>query len=158
VVVAKIREDLAKGVRFLVCRDKEKNEVIAGARWRFVGPGGDGKEDGDDVVAGQDVATPQRSNLSKDSEADEGNKHRPNTKKPRYLTEDERAAHLTAWSPFPESDPEVFERFWSTYRAFKIEIMGFRPYWDLDTLITHPDHHRQGAGGEFCSFLSDSWV
>ncbi len=47
--------------------------------------------------------------------------------------------------PYPESDVQVWNAFFKQMNDAKTEYMGARPYMCLDTLITHPEHRRQGA-------------
>jgi GNAT superfamily N-acetyltransferase len=54
---------------------------------------------------------------------------------------------LEVLEPYEESDPVLFKTIFTLFAANKLEIMGTRPYYVLDTLVTLPDHHRRGAGG-----------
>jgi GNAT superfamily N-acetyltransferase len=63
---------------------------------------------------------------------------------PRPLEEVKK--NLEAPEPYEESDPVLFKAIFTLFGANKLEIMGTRPYYVLDTLVTHPDHHRRGAG------------
>lgn len=103
-----IAEGIAKNVFYLKCVDTTTNQMIAGARWRYVRP-----ED-------------------------------PNA---TFRTWDEVNKELTIPEPFAESNPEVFRAFHELFGETKRKLLGTRPYWVLDTLVTHPEHHRRGAGG-----------
>ncbi|KAF2257768.1 acyl-CoA N-acyltransferase [Lojkania enalia] len=47
---------------------------------------------------------------------------------------------------YSESDERVWNGFFGGLAEGKRRVMGDRPYYVLDTLVTHPDHHRRGAG------------
>lgn len=64
---------------------------------------------------------------------------------PRSLESVEK--DLEVPEPYEESDPVIFKSIFELFGKNKLEIMGTRPYYVLDTLVTHPDHHRRGAGG-----------
>ncbi|KAF1945662.1 acyl-CoA N-acyltransferase [Clathrospora elynae] len=48
--------------------------------------------------------------------------------------------------PYDESDLEIFEGLHNLFTTNKREILGTRPHYVLDTLVTLPDHERRGAG------------
>ena len=54
---------------------------------------------------------------------------------------------LTTPAPYAESHTEVWDAFFDLFHATKREVMGARKFMTLDTLVTHPEHHRRGAGG-----------
>jgi GNAT superfamily N-acetyltransferase len=53
-------------------------------------------------------------------------------------------AHLP--EPYEESEPEMFNSLHKLFSDKKREILGTRPYYVLDTLVTMPQHERRGAG------------
>lgn len=61
-------------------------------------------------------------------------------------TWEEVDAGLTLPEPFEESDPEMWNEVFSTMNANKREVLGQRPYYVLETLVTLPQHERRGAG------------
>jgi GNAT superfamily N-acetyltransferase len=73
--------------------------------------------------------------------------HRPSDPAAELRTPQELDEELTIGEPYTESHPEVWNAFFSLLYGNKRDIMGPRPYWSLDTLVTHKDHHRRGAGG-----------
>ena len=108
----KVTEDIRdgitnKGILYVKCVDTSTNEMIAGARWRYVNP----KEDG-----------------------------------AKERTWEEVDAGLTVPPPYEESDPEMFAELFKLFNENKREILGRRPYYVLDTLVTLPQHGRRGAG------------
>jgi GNAT superfamily N-acetyltransferase len=74
----------------------------------------------------------------------------------RYVKPKERGAKERTWEevdaglvippPFEESHPEMFESLFKLFNANKRDILGTRPYYVLDTLVTLPAHERRGAG------------
>lgn len=48
--------------------------------------------------------------------------------------------------PYDESDPELFRSLYTLFNETKRELLGQRPYYSLDTLVTLPQHERRGAG------------
>ncbi|KAF2274643.1 acyl-CoA N-acyltransferase [Westerdykella ornata] len=129
-IIQKIREDLDKGVLYIVCRDADNNgEIIAGARWRYLGPK---QED------------PERTTTTTTTDTEKTQTLAP---APGNRTWEEVEADLTIPDPYPESHPAAFRALCETFNANKRDILGTRPYYVLDTLVTHPDHHRRGAGG-----------
>ena len=103
-----IKNDIInKGVQFMKCVDQSTGKMVAGARWRYVGP--------------------------KDSTAKE-------------RTWEEVEAGFIVPEPYDESDPRIFNQMFTLFNQNKKEILGARPYYVLDTLVTHPNHHRRGAG------------
>lgn len=62
-------------------------------------------------------------------------------------TWDEVNEELTIPEMYTESNPEAWRAFYELFNQKKKKHMGTRPYWVLDTLVTHPNHHRRGAGG-----------
>lgn len=48
--------------------------------------------------------------------------------------------------PLPESDVPIWNAFFTDLSDARREMMGTRPYFFLDLLMTHPDHQRRGAG------------
>ncbi|KAJ4303820.1 hypothetical protein N0V90_002721 [Kalmusia sp. IMI 367209] len=71
---------------------------------------------------------------------------RPADPNATHRTWDEVEADLTVPEPYAESHPEASRVFFEQFNEKKRKHMGTRPYWVLDTLVTHPEHHRRGAG------------
>ncbi|KAJ4374991.1 hypothetical protein N0V83_002070 [Neocucurbitaria cava] len=61
-------------------------------------------------------------------------------------TWDEVEAGFDLPEPFDESHPEMLEGLHDLFNSNKREILGRRPYYCLDTLVTLPQHERRGAG------------
>ncbi|CAO2654109.1 Nn.00g108420.m01.CDS01 [Neocucurbitaria sp. VM-36] len=61
-------------------------------------------------------------------------------------TWDEVEAEFEAPEPYEESHPEMFKGLHDLFNLNKREILGRRPYYCLDTLVTLPQHERRGAG------------
>jgi GNAT superfamily N-acetyltransferase len=120
-VIENHKKGIADGVLFMACKDNDTGEMIAGARWRYVGP-----KDSESFANG-----------AGDVEAG---------KRPRYRTWEEVEEGLTIPEPYEETDPRVYEAVFGQFNQSKREILGTRPYYALDTLVTHPNHHRRGAG------------
>ncbi|KAF2108657.1 acyl-CoA N-acyltransferase [Lophiotrema nucula] len=99
------------GILYLKCVDQGTGEVIAGARWRYLGPSAS------DWASGV-----------------------------RERTEEEVEKDLVVPSPYPESDPRVWNQLFAGFAEHKRRDMATRPYYILETLITHPLHQRRGAG------------
>jgi GNAT superfamily N-acetyltransferase len=115
-IAEKAKEDIEKGVLFMVCRDNDTGEIIAGARWRYVGP--------------------------KNEETD------PETGRVKDRTWEEVEEGLNEpHTHYPETNVAGLEALFKLFGEQKREILGTRPYFVLDTLVTHPNHHRRGAGG-----------
>lgn len=72
--------------------------------------------------------------------------HRPGDHTATMRTQQEVDEELKIHEPYPESHPDVWNALFRLLYENKREIMGLRPYWSLDTLVTHPEHHRRGAG------------
>jgi GNAT superfamily N-acetyltransferase len=74
----------------------------------------------------------------------------------RYVKPNEEGAKERTWEevdagssipePYDESDPEMFRGLFTLFNANKREILGKRPYYVLDTLVTLQNHERRGAG------------
>jgi GNAT superfamily N-acetyltransferase len=74
----------------------------------------------------------------------------------RYVKPQQEGAKERTWEevdagfsipePFDESDPELFESVFKDMNANKREVLGNRPYYVLDTLVTLQKHERRGAG------------
>lgn len=62
-------------------------------------------------------------------------------------TEQDLDKEYTTPTPYAESNQDVWNAFFDLFHATKREVMGTRSFLKLDTLVTHPDHHRRGAGG-----------
>ena len=56
------------------------------------------------------------------------------------------AAFANRSAPFDESDPAMLTALFDLFNNHKREILGNRPYYVLDTLVTLPQHERRGAG------------
>jgi GNAT superfamily N-acetyltransferase len=72
--------------------------------------------------------------------------HRPSEPTATLRTPVQLDEELKIPEPYTESHPEVWNEIFSLLYDNKRAIMGLRPYYSLDSLITHPDHHRRGAG------------
>lgn len=128
-VIEKYKQDITDNKSmFTVCWDNDTGEMIAGSKWRYLGPKAE-KEGHANV------------------EALNGSVTQNGDKRPKDRTWEEVEEGLTIVEPYPESDPRVWNTFFTQLYQNKREIMGTRPYYALDTLITHPRHHRRGAGG-----------
>jgi GNAT superfamily N-acetyltransferase len=73
--------------------------------------------------------------------------HQPSDPTATARTPEELEEDFEIGQPYHESNPEVWQAFYTMLHACKRECMGLKPYYSLDTLVTHPDHHRRGAGG-----------
>ncbi|KAH7118935.1 acyl-CoA N-acyltransferase [Dendryphion nanum] len=120
-VIEDTKLDIIRGVRFMTCRDTDTGTMIAGARWRYVAP--------------------------KDMQENYRSGSEPEQTRPRDRTWEEVDSDCTIPPPYTESDPRCFNALFQLFNFHKRDIMGTRPYFCLDTLVTHPDHHRRGAGG-----------
>jgi GNAT superfamily N-acetyltransferase len=103
-----IRDGMRKNQTYLLCREKATGNVVAAARYRWMGP--------------SDPSASERS--EEDVEKD-----------------------LVIPPPYLESDVAVWDDVFAMFGKGKREIMGRECYYVLDTLVTHPEHHRRGAGG-----------
>ncbi|EMD97305.1 hypothetical protein COCC4DRAFT_140314 [Bipolaris maydis ATCC 48331] len=75
----------------------------------------------------------------------------------RYVKPQQEGAALRTWEevdadlklpePYEESDPEMWNEVFSVMNANKREVLGQKPCYVLDTLVTLPQHERRGAGG-----------
>ena len=72
---------------------------------------------------------------------------RPKDPNATIRTSEEIEKDLTVPEPYSESHLEVWRAFYELFNESKRRHLGNRPYWALDTLVTHPNHHRRGAGG-----------
>jgi len=70
-------------------------------------------------------------------------------------SEEEVKADFTLPDPIPEDCRAAREKFMEGIFKARWEIMGTRPHMILDTLTTHPDHHRRGAGGMLVKWGTD---
>ncbi|KAG9190382.1 hypothetical protein G6011_08470 [Alternaria panax] len=74
----------------------------------------------------------------------------------RYVKPKEEGAKERTWEevdagfvvpePYDESDPKMFRSLFTLFNSNKREILGKRPYYVLDTLVTLQAHERRGAG------------
>ena len=71
---------------------------------------------------------------------------KPNDPNAKERTWEEVDAGLTIPPPYEESDPDMFAELFKLFNANKREILGRRPYYVLDTLVTLQAHERRGAG------------
>jgi len=55
-------------------------------------------------------------------------------------------ADLVPRPPFPEENRQARLEFMDGIFKSRREIMGVKPHVMLESLVTHPDHHRRGAG------------
>lgn len=135
-IIEKTKEDIEDGVMFMACMDRETGEMVAGARWRFVCA----EEDKE-----LDKKLEQREGENDDGKNGEGKTERK--RKYRERTMDEVKKGLTLPTLYPESNVPAINALFSLFNTNKLELLGTRPYVVLDTLVTHPEHHRRGAGG-----------
>jgi GNAT superfamily N-acetyltransferase len=63
------------------------------------------------------------------------------------ITLEELEARLVCRPPFPEENRPARESFMENIFKSRRELLGTQPHIELDSLVTHPDHHRRGAGG-----------
>jgi GNAT superfamily N-acetyltransferase len=130
-IIQKTKEDMADGTMFMACKERATGKMIAGARWRFVYAKADKEEIEKERVEGK--------------HQDESPGMPP--RKYRERTLEEVHAGLTIPSFYPESNVPAVKTLFGLFNQHKLELLGTRPYMVLDTLVTHPDHHRRGAGG-----------
>ncbi|KAF2012269.1 hypothetical protein BU24DRAFT_273462 [Aaosphaeria arxii CBS 175.79] len=123
--------DATKGWLYMSCRDSSTSAMIAGARWRYVGPSS---------ILTQESASPTLDRFSLPFTV-------PTHAIPSPRPWPEVEAGLTIPSPYPESNPEVFTALLKLFNDNRREILANRPHYVLYTLVTHPEHHRKGAGG-----------
>ncbi|KNG50632.1 acyl-CoA N-acyltransferase [Stemphylium lycopersici] len=71
---------------------------------------------------------------------------KPQQEGAKQRTWEEVDAGLTIPEPYDESDPEMFKSLFVLFNGNKREILGTRPYYVLDTLVTRQEHGRRGAG------------
>lgn len=74
----------------------------------------------------------------------------------RYVKPKEDGATVRTWEeveedmkmpePYEESDPGMLKGLYDLFNNNKKEILGNRPYYVLDTLVTLSQHERRGAG------------
>ncbi|KAF1830941.1 hypothetical protein BDW02DRAFT_601263 [Decorospora gaudefroyi] len=55
-------------------------------------------------------------------------------------------AELIVPEPYDESDPEMYKSLFTLLNTNKRKILGNRPYYALNTMVTLPNHERRGAG------------
>lgn len=127
-IVEKTKQDIKDGVKFMACMDRDTGEMIAGARWRFVCSETDKAEDKRREEAGENW---------------EDSKRKPYGERPL----EEVKKGLTIPDPYPETNVPACDALFPLFNSTKLELLGTRPYMVLDTLVTHPEHHRRGAGG-----------
>ena len=100
-----------------VVRDSTTGEIISAAKWRLVGK---------IIVSG-------------------GDKEGEKTASIRGLTEAELDEELVVPPKWEESRQDIWDAFYASLNATTREVMGTRPYWTLDALMTDPRHERRGA-------------
>ncbi|KAH7410192.1 hypothetical protein DE146DRAFT_341601 [Phaeosphaeria sp. MPI-PUGE-AT-0046c] len=61
--------------------------------------------------------------------------------------EEVEAAFKERMQPYDESEPELLNELFDVFNEHKRRHLGTRPYYVLDTLATHRNHERRGAGG-----------
>lgn len=71
---------------------------------------------------------------------------KPKQEGAKERTWEEVDAGLTIPEPYEESEPEMWNALFKLFAANKREILGTRPYYVLDTLVTLDKHRRRGAG------------
>lgn len=64
----------------------------------------------------------------------------------KETTREELEKTLVCRPPFPEENRPARESFMENIFQSRRELLGTRPHVELDVLVTHPDHHRRGAG------------
>lgn len=62
---------------------------------------------------------------------------------------DKELATPPKWLECPQ---DTWDRFYAILNGTTREIMGTRPYWILDLLVTDPEHERRGAGSELAKW------
>lgn len=62
-------------------------------------------------------------------------------------SEDEIREAFTLPAPFAEECRGARKKFMVGIFKSRWEVMGTKPHAILESLVTHPDHHRRGAGG-----------
>lgn len=60
--------------------------------------------------------------------------------------EEVEAAFKERMQPYDESEPELLTALFDIFNEHKRKYLGNRPYYALDTLATHQNHGRRGAG------------
>ncbi|KAF1848615.1 acyl-CoA N-acyltransferase [Cucurbitaria berberidis CBS 394.84] len=71
---------------------------------------------------------------------------RPKAKGATERTWAEVDAEFASPEPYDETHPEMLNGLYDLFNSNKREILGTRPYYVLDTLVTLPQHERRGAG------------
>lgn len=71
---------------------------------------------------------------------------KPKDEGTRECTWEEVDAELSVPEPYEESEPEMFRALFDLFNTNKRKILGTRPYYVLDTLVTLQKHERRGAG------------
>jgi GNAT superfamily N-acetyltransferase len=71
---------------------------------------------------------------------------RPKDEGAMERTQDEVEADFQPPEPYDESDPDMLNGLYTLFNNNKRDILGTRPYYVLDTLVTRPEHERRGAG------------
>lgn len=61
-------------------------------------------------------------------------------------TREELEKTLVCRPPFPEENTAARVSFMEGIFTSRREVLGTQPHVELDVLVTHPDHHRRGAG------------
>jgi GNAT superfamily N-acetyltransferase len=64
----------------------------------------------------------------------------------KEITREELEATLVVRPPFPEENRAARLSFMEGIFKSRREVLGTQPHIELDSLVTHPDHHRRGAG------------
>jgi GNAT superfamily N-acetyltransferase len=72
--------------------------------------------------------------------------NRPSDPTATLRTPEELDEQFEIKEPYDEGHLEIWNEIFSMLNVNKREIMGLRPYYSLDTLVTHPDYYRRGAG------------
>ncbi|QDS68092.1 hypothetical protein FKW77_010070 [Venturia effusa] len=62
------------------------------------------------------------------------------------ITREELENTLVCRPPFPEENRAARLSFMENIFNSRRELLGTQPHVDLEVLVTHPDHHRRGAG------------
>jgi len=62
------------------------------------------------------------------------------------ITREELEKTLVCRPPMPEENRPARLSFMENIFRSRRELLGTQPHVELDSLVTHPDHHRRGAG------------
>jgi GNAT superfamily N-acetyltransferase len=71
---------------------------------------------------------------------------KPNEEGAKERTWEEVNTGFQVPAPYDESEPEMLKGLFTLFNTNKREVLGNRPYYVLDTLVTLQNHERRGAG------------